>query len=91
MLFESLIKMVKTILKFMEDPNYLDHMDEIVNSHRDLNLSGEEIDEFERLFLQMSNEDGHFIAKFREVIAQFKVRITTEEKTDRKKMYFVTE
>jgi len=47
MLFESLIKMVKTILKFVEDPKYLDHIDEIVHFHRGLRLRGGEVDEFE--------------------------------------------
>jgi len=79
MLFESLIKMVKTIVKFVENPKYLDHMDEIVHSHRDLGLSGEEVDEFESIFLQISVDEEKFVVKFKEVIAQFKKRLITDK------------
>jgi len=82
MLFESLIKMVQTILKFVEDPKYLEHIDKIVHFHRGLRISGEEVDEFERLFLRMSSEEGRFIVKFKEVMAQFKMRLMTDEKTE---------
>jgi len=76
--FESLIKMVKTIVKFVEDPKFVDRMDEMVHFHRDLGLSGEEVDEFESLFLKMSTDDEKFVVKFKEVIAQFKKRLITE-------------
>jgi len=42
------------IVKFVEDPKYFDHMDEIVHFHQDFGLSGPEVDEFKSLFLQMS-------------------------------------
>jgi len=40
-LFESLIKMANAIFKFVEDPENLEDMDEIVNLHRDLRISRE--------------------------------------------------
>jgi len=79
MLFESLIKMVNTIVEFVQDPKYVDRMDEIVDFHRDLGLSVEEVDEFESLFLQMSIDEANFVVKFKEVIAQFKKRLFTDE------------
>jgi len=79
MLFESLVKMVKTIIEFVEDPKYLDRMDEIVDFHRDLGLKGEQVDEFESLFLQMSNDEENFSVKIKEVIAQFKKRLIPDE------------
>jgi len=79
MLFESLTKMVNTIFEFVQDPKYVDRMDEIVDFHRDLGLSVEEVDEFESLFLQMSIDEANFVVKFKEVIAQFKKRLFTDE------------
>jgi len=78
-LFESLNKMVKTIVKFVKNPKYVDHMDEIVHFHRDLGLSGGEVDEFESLFLRMSVYEEKFVVKFKEVIAQFKMRLITDK------------
>jgi len=79
MLFESLTKMVDTIVEFVQDPKNVDRMDEIVDFHRDLGLSVEEVDEFESLFLQMSIDEANFVVKFKEVIAQFKKRLFTDE------------
>jgi len=79
MLFESLIKMVNTIVEFVQDPKYVDRMDEIVDFHRDLGLSVEEVDEFESLFLKLSMHEANFVVKFKEVIAQFKKRLFTDE------------
>jgi len=79
MLFESLMKMVNTMVEFVQDPKYVDRMDEIVDIHRDLGLSVEEVEEFESLFLQMSIDEVNFVVKFKEVIAQFKKRLFTDE------------
>jgi len=71
--------MVNTIVEFVQDPKNVDRMDEIVDFHRDLGLSVEEVDEFESLFLQMSIDEANFVVKFKEVIAQFKKRLFTDE------------
>jgi len=63
--------MFRTIPKFVQDPKYLDNMDEIVHFYRDLSLSAEKVDEFEKLFLQMSSKEDKCIARLREVMAQF--------------------
>jgi len=74
--FQSLKKMVNTILDFVEDPNYLERMDEFVDFHKDLCIGGTEIDEFERLFLKTpyTNEEK-FAVKFKEILAHFKLRL----------------
>jgi len=71
--------MVNTMVEFVQDPKYVDRMDEIVDIHRDLGLSVEEVEEFESLFLQMSIDEVNFVVKFKEVIAQFKKRLFTDE------------
>jgi len=75
--FQSLKKMVNVIHEFVEDPNYLERMDEFVNFHKDLSIGGIEIDEFERLFLKtpFSNE-LKFELKFKEILAHFKLRLS---------------
>jgi len=77
-LFESLIKMVNTIVEFVQDPKYVDRMDEIVNFHRDLGLSDKELDEIENLLLQTSINEAIFFVKLKDVIAQFKMRLFTD-------------
>jgi len=79
MLLESLTKMVNTIVEFVQDPKYVDRMDEIVDFHRDLGLSAEEVDEFEGLFLKVSIYEANVVVKFKEVFAQFKKRLFTDE------------
>jgi len=79
MLLESLNKMVNTIVEFVQDPKYVDRMDEIVDFHRDLGLSAEEVDEFEGLFLKVSIDEANVVVKFKEVFAQFKKRLFTDE------------
>jgi len=74
-LFESLIKMANAIFKFVEDPENLEQMDEIVDLHRDLRISKEEVDEFESLFLRMSREEDEIVANFKMVMAEFKMRL----------------
>jgi hypothetical protein len=74
--FQSLKKMVNTILDFVKDPNYLHRMDEFVHLHKDLSIGGAEIDEFERLFLKTRfNHEEKFDLKFKEVLAHFKQRL----------------
>jgi len=79
MLFESSVEMVKAICKCVEDPEYHEHVDEIVHLHRDLRISGKEVDDFESLSLRMSSAEGTFVVKFKEVIAQFKMQLLTDE------------
>jgi len=71
--FQSLKKMVNTILDFVKDPDYLERMDEFVHFHKDLSIGGREIDEFERLFLKTSftNEET-FKIKLKEILSHFK-------------------
>jgi len=78
-LFESLIKMANAIFKFVEDPKNLENMDEIVHLHRDLKISGEEVDEFESLFLRMFSQEDKFVVNFKVVIAEFKMRLLPDE------------
>jgi len=79
--FQSLKKMVNTIFDFVEDPNYLERMDEFVHFHKDLSIGGIEIDEFERLFLKtpFTNEEK-FVMKFKEILAHFKLRLSKTNK-----------
>jgi len=62
--------MVKTILDFVEDPHYLERMDEIVHLHKDLSIEEIEIYEFKRLFLEthFTNEET-FEIKFKEILS----------------------
>jgi len=79
--FQSLKKMVNTILDFIDDPNYLERMDEFVNFHKDLSIEGIEIDEFERLFLKtlFANKEK-FRLKFKEILGHFKLRLSKTNK-----------
>jgi len=70
--------MVNTIVEFVQDPKYVDRMDEIVNFHRDLGLSDKELDEIENLLLQTSINEAIFFVKLKDVIAQFKMRLFTD-------------
>lgn len=74
--FQSLKKMVNTILDLIEDPNYTERIDEFVNFHKELNIGGKEIDEFEKLFLKQPFANEEKLAlKFKEILADFKVRL----------------
>jgi len=74
--FQSIKKMVKTILDFVEDPHYLERMDEFVHFHKDLGIEGIEIDEFEYLFLNSHfTNDETFRIKFKEIISHFKFKL----------------
>jgi len=71
--------MANAIFKFVEDPENLEHMDEIVDLHRDLRISKAEVDEFESIFLRMSREEDEFVVHFKVVMAEFKMRLLPDE------------
>jgi len=72
--FENLRHMVRIILHFVEDPDYIAiNMDKHVDHHKKLGLNAEEIDEFGRLFLENAkNKEMKFVFKFKQILSDFK-------------------
>jgi len=63
------------MLELIEDPNYLDKMEKLAESHLDLKITEEEFVEFEKVFLQVCSKNRDFDVKLKTVIGELKLRL----------------